>query len=193
LWSQSFRSTAGQLATSFAGASAVWLDGTDQVPRFCPVRITGSVSLAAGGSGPALNALSAWRWTGKGFREIPFQVDEVFTRYLNNDASNFAIYSGSDQHTTYAYDREGFRFTANDSDPCHAVPALDPASDDPQPGGEPTTPDPISGLDDNDELVFMASDAGPPAPPTRPCRRGSSRRGSSRSPTRSPAPSPTRT
>ena len=124
----------------------------------------------AGGqpAGAPIDRLLGYRWnadTGS-FEQIPFQVDEVFTRYLNNDASNFAIYSGADQHTTYAYDREGFRFTANDpSDPCHAVPALDPASNDPEPGGEPTTPDPVSGLDDNDELAFMASDAGPLAPP----------------------------
>ena len=44
-------------------------------------------------------------------RQIPFQVDEVFTRYLDNAASGFALYSGEDQHTTYAYDREGFRYT----------------------------------------------------------------------------------
>jgi PKD repeat protein len=124
----------------------------------------------AGGqpSGTPTDRLLGYRWNEDtdSFEQIRFQVDEVFTRYLNNDASNFAIYSGSDQHTTYAYDREGFRFTANeDSDPCHAVPALDPSSNDPQPGGEPTTPDPIAGLDDNDELVFMASDAGPLAPP----------------------------
>ena len=84
--------------------------------------------------------------------QIPFQVDEVFTRYLDNSASGFAVYSGEDQHTTYAFDREGFRFTAADPDnPCQARPI----------GGEPTTPDPVKGLDANDELAFMAADAGP--------------------------------
>jgi hypothetical protein len=89
----------------------------------------------------------------KQWRQIPFQVDEVFTRYLNNSASGFAIYSGEDQHTTYAYDREGFRwFEEEKSDPCQAKPA------------SPVAQDPIPGLDDNDELAFMYSDAGDQAP-----------------------------
>src|SRR4051794_14689393 len=48
------------------------------------------------------------------FVQIPFQVDEVFTRYLDNSASGFSVYSGEDQHTTYAYDREGWRYWAQD-------------------------------------------------------------------------------
>jgi PKD repeat protein len=107
------------------------------------------------------------------FVQIPFQVDEMFTRYLSNNASGFSFYSGDDQHTTYAFDREGFRFTASDpNNPCHAVPAIDPSSDNPQPGGPPTTPDPIRGLDDNDEMAFMASDAGAQAPPTATLPKG---------------------
>jgi hypothetical protein len=118
-------------------------------------------------AGTPTDRLLGYRWNDDAgeFEQIRFQVDEVFTRYLSNNASNFAIYSGSDQHTTYAYDREGFRFTASDpNDVCHAVPALDPASDSPVPGGPATTPDPVRGLDDNDELVFMAKDAGLAAP-----------------------------
>jgi hypothetical protein len=87
------------------------------------------------------------------WKQIPFQVDEVFTRYLNNSASGFAIYSGEDQHTTYAYDREGFRwFESEKDDPCKAKPAA------------PVAQDPIAGLDDNDELAFMYTDAGDRAP-----------------------------
>ena len=60
----------------------------------------------------------AFRWDEKGFagrwQEIPIQVDEQFTRYLDNSASGFSPYSGQDQHTTYAYDREGFRWRAED-------------------------------------------------------------------------------
>jgi len=38
------------------------------------------------------------------------------------DASGFGIYSGTDKHTTYAYDREGFRFTENGgADGCTAT------------------------------------------------------------------------
>src|SRR5215218_6413129 len=104
--------------------------------------------------------LLAYRWNPKAgksgkFQQIPFQVDEVFTRYLDNSASGFSVYSGQDEHTSYAFDREGWRMYGEDpSDPCRAVPA----------DGVKTTADPVAGLDTNDELAFMASDAGPRAP-----------------------------
>src|SRR3954447_22348471 len=107
------------------------------------------------GDGTPVNQLLGYRWNDKAkkFTQIPFQVDEQFTRYLDNSASGFAIYSGEDQHTTYAFDREGFRLRKEDpANPCHALP------------DSPTATDPVKGLDDNDELVFMASDAGPQAP-----------------------------
>src|SRR3954471_938485 len=107
-------------------------------------------------SGTPVNLLVGYRWDAKHerYKQIPFQVDEAFTRYLDNSASGFALYSGQDQHTTYAYDREGFRFTKDGpaSDPCRAQAA------------SPAMKDPIAGLDTNDELAFMASDAGPQAP-----------------------------
>jgi hypothetical protein len=106
--------------------------------------------------GTPVDKLLGYAWTGKRFEQIPFQVDEVFTRYLNNNASGFGIYSGTDQHTTYAYDREGFRYWkdngAGSSDPCTAQPASAAAKD------------PVKGLDTDDELAFMASDAGGAAP-----------------------------
>src|SRR3712207_1511713 len=89
-------------------------------------------------AGPAVNRLLAYRWDGgaKRFAQIPFQVDEQFTRYLDNSASGFAIYSGQDQHTTYAYPREGFRYDKSDpSDPCKAV------------ASSPAAVDPVAGLD----------------------------------------------
>ncbi len=103
--------------------------------------------------GTDVATLSGWKWDGSRFVEVPFQVDEVFTRYLDNSASGFAVYSGEDQHTTYAFDREGFRFTeSSPTDPCQAVAASERAVD------------PIKGLDSNDEVVFMARDAGAQAP-----------------------------
>jgi hypothetical protein len=105
--------------------------------------------------GTPVNQLVGYRWDpgSSAFVQIPFQVDEVFTRYLSNEASGFSIYSGQDQHTTYAYDREGFRYTKSDpADPCHAI------------ADSPAMRDPVKGLDSNDELAFMASDAGPRAP-----------------------------
>lgn len=105
--------------------------------------------------GTDVSTLTGWRWDGASFVEVPFQVDEVFTRYLDNSASGFAVYSGNDQHTTLAFDREGFRFTESSAtDPCVAV------------ADSETAADPIKGLDSNDEVVFMARDAGPQAPAT---------------------------
>src|SRR3954449_536491 len=107
------------------------------------------------GDGTRVDQLLGYRWDvrKRKFVQIPFQVDEMFTRYLDNSASGFAVYSGEDQHTTYAFDREGFRLRKEDpANPCHALP------------DSPTATDPVKGLDDNDELVFMASDAGPQAP-----------------------------
>jgi hypothetical protein len=108
------------------------------------------------GDGQPVERLLGYRWDDRAnaFVQIPFQVDEVFTRYLDNTASGFSPYSGQDQHTTYAYDREGFRFTRDGPSrrPCRAQPDSAVARD------------PVPGLDDNDELAFMASDSGPPAP-----------------------------
>jgi hypothetical protein len=107
--------------------------------------------------GTPTDKLLGYRWDPKKsqYEQIPFQVDEVFTRYLNNDASGFGIYSGTDQHTTYAYDREGFRFTENGGKAgCYAT----------MKAGDHAAQDPIKGLDSNDELAFMASDAGAQAP-----------------------------
>jgi hypothetical protein len=105
-------------------------------------------------SGTPVDRILGYRWDAKtqSFKQIPFQVDEVFTRYLNNQASGFSPYSGEDEHTTYAFDREGFRFTKSDpADVCKAI------------ADSPTATDPVKGLDTNDELAFMYSDAGPHA------------------------------
>jgi hypothetical protein len=122
-----------------------------------PAADTAAASNASGLATP-VDKLLGYRWdaAAKAWRQIPFQVDEQFTRYLDNSASGFSFYSGQDQHTTYAYDREGFRFSKSDPhNPCHAVPA-DP--------GLAAMPDPVKGLDTNDEMVFMSSDAGPQVP-----------------------------
>jgi len=110
---------------------------------------------AAAPAGTDVDKLYGYKWDRfeREFLQIPFQVDEVFTRYLANNASGFAVYSGEDQHTTYAYDREGFRWYGQDeSNPCLATPASAVAKD------------PIRGLDHNDELAFMARDADIQAP-----------------------------
>ena len=114
-------------------------------------------------AGPAVDRFLAYRWsaTERRFTQIPFQVDEMFVRYLDNSASGFSVYSGQDKHTSYAFDREGFRYTRSDpQNPCLARP------------DSPTASDPSYGLDEDDELVFMASDAGPRAPASAPLPGG---------------------
>src|SRR5947209_178724 len=111
--------------------------------------------------GTPTDRLLGYRWDGQRFAQIPFQVDKVFTRYIENDASGFGIYSGADQHTTYQYPREGFRYTASaPGNPCLAPP------------DSPAATDPVKGLDTNDELAFMASDAAAQAPANAPLPRG---------------------
>ena len=114
-------------------------------------------------------SLRGYRWDGRRFVQIPFQVDTKWQHYLSNNASGFAVYSGADRTTTYTFDREGFRYTTNRpfsaSDPaivCQAQPA----------GGVVTTPDPNPGLIDTDEMAFMARDAGTAAPSGAPLPGG---------------------
>jgi hypothetical protein len=144
---------------SVAGAQCTSGDNTCTHNQYeTPEVATGS----ALGAGTPVDKLLGYRWTGTQFEQIPFQVDELATRYLSNNASTFSVYSQTDQHTTYVFDQERFRWTKSDpSDPCHAV--VD---------GAPTTPDPVPGLDTNDEVAFMASDAGFAAPAGTPLPDG---------------------
>ena len=128
--------------------------------------------------GEPVDRLLGYRWDGKKFVQIPFQVDQKWTRYITNNASGFAIYSAADQETSYAWDREGFRYTGDQSEyvpggnPCLAEPARVKDASGHWVMGPSTTADPVKGLDDNDELVFMASDAGGQAPPGTPLPSG---------------------
>jgi len=125
--------------------------------------------------GVAVDRLLGYRWSAAlhTYVQIPFQVDQKFARYISNNASDFGAFSGVDQEDTYAFDREGFRYTYDKAwretqagrtpapgDECIAAP---------RPGstiinGYATTPDPVKGLNNDDELVFMARDAGSAAP-----------------------------
>jgi hypothetical protein len=145
---------AGSVDPSRGGSPNDWLVADDDCGHnnYATPEVDSGNSL---GDGTPVDQLLGYRWNDKAkkFTQIPFQVDEAFTRYLDNSASGFALYSGEDQHTTYAFDREGFRMRKEDaSNPCHALP------------DSPTAQDPVKGLDDNDELVFMARDAGAKAP-----------------------------
>jgi hypothetical protein len=122
--------------------------------------------------GADVNRIVGYRWDSarQQFVQFPLQVDEKFTRFISNNASGFAFYSGVDQETNYAFDREGFRYTSDQSqttaggDPCIPEPAKgSPALN---AKGYSAQADPIRGLDDNDEVAFMWNDAGADAAPT---------------------------
>jgi hypothetical protein len=105
------------------------------------------------GSGVDVDDVVAYRWTGSRFAEIPVQVDERFPWFLANGNSDFGIYSGTDAELTYAWDVEAWNRTEGQ---CRAQ------------SSAARTPDPVPGLDDDDEVVFMASDAGGRAPAAAP-------------------------
>jgi hypothetical protein len=117
------------------------------------------------GAGAPVEKLLGYRWdtTTSNWTQIPLQVDEMAVRYLSNNNSGFSFYSETDRNITYVYDQDRFNWTAEDpNDPCHAVPR----------GGTVRTPDTVPGLDTNDEVVFMANDAGPAAPADAPLPAG---------------------
>jgi hypothetical protein len=123
--------------------------------------------------GADVDRLLGYRWDGaaNAFVQIPFQVDERFTRYISNLASNcieagpfcvgFGAYAGADAQLSYAYDRDSYKYVAGE---CSAELKSD---EDPAPD-----PDPVKGLDDNDELAFLYRDAGGQAPPSAPLPHG---------------------
>jgi hypothetical protein len=119
------------------------------------------VRTVPGRAGVDPGSIRGYRWNGRRFAQIPFQVDTKWVHYLSNNASGFAFYSGVDQETTYTFDREGFRYTTNQPfDPAHpsVVCWSQPVA------GRSTTADPNPGLIDTDEMAFMARDGGPAAP-----------------------------
>ncbi|HUP92623.1 MAG TPA: hypothetical protein VM074_10285, partial [Solimonas sp.] len=95
--------------------------------------------------------IAAFARRGAAWVEIPVQVDERYPFFLANGNSDFSVYSGTDEELTYAWDTENWK-AANSADGCSAV----------APRG---VPDPIAGLDDDDEVAFMWSDAGEIAAP----------------------------
>jgi hypothetical protein len=102
-------------------------------------------------TGVPVDQVAAYRWEGVGWVEIPVQIDERFFYCLSNPPSDFAFYSGTDKELTYAWDVESWKKTAGT---CSAE----------YPAGAGPTADPVATLDDDDEIVFMASDAGAQAP-----------------------------
>jgi hypothetical protein len=102
-------------------------------------------------TGVPVEEIVAYRWTGLAFEEIPVQVDQRYGYCLSNPPSGFSFYSGTDFELTYAWDVESWKKTDGQ---CTAS----------YPPGVGPMPDPVATLDDDDEIVFMASDAGAQAP-----------------------------
>lgn len=114
--------------------------------------------------GVDVSEIVAFRWQANRFVEIPLQVDERFPYFLANANSDFADYSGTDKELTYAWDTESWKKTAGE---CFSQ----------YPPGVGPMADPASGLDADDEVVFMADDAGKRAPagsPSPPSTTGES-------------------
>ncbi len=138
--------------------SSCQADQSDGVIHNCSEKA--DVRVPALKAGVAVGDLIGYHWVdGKGFVQIPFQVDEKFNRYISNFASNcnqagpfcvgFGAYAGTDQQPSYVYDRDVYKYTGGE---CVATPTGGPEAD------------PIPGLDDNDELSFLTKDAGAQAP-----------------------------
>lgn len=102
-------------------------------------------------TGVPVDQVAAYSWNGMKFEEVPVQVDERFPYFLANGNSSFGIYSGTDEELTYAWDVESWKKTAGR---CEAT----------YPEGASAMADPVPTLDDDDEIVFMADDAGARSP-----------------------------
>ncbi len=102
-------------------------------------------------AGAPVDQIAAYRFEDGRWIEIPVQVDQRFPFFLANGRSDFGIYSGTDEELTYAWQDENWMKTAGE---CSAA----------YPAGKGPVRDPVPTLDDDDEIVFMASDAGDVAP-----------------------------
>ena len=110
-------------------------------------------------SGVPVDRVTAFRWDGADWKEVPVQVDQRFPYYLVNNRSSFGIYSRVDEELTYEWDIESWKKVAGTCAAEYPSAALDPSLL----KGYPSK-DPVPGLDDDDQISLYASDAGPQAP-----------------------------
>jgi hypothetical protein len=97
-------------------------------------------------TGVPVNEIAAYHWDGTRFREIRVQVDQIYPYCLSNPNSDFAFYSGTDMELTYAWDTESWKKVGGACTTEYLA-------------GDGPLPDPVPTLDNDDEIVFMASDA----------------------------------
>ncbi len=133
------------------------------------------------------NQVTAWRWSGSTWTEIPVQVDQKFPNFLANGHSSFSFYSGTDKELTYAWapdahatGEESWKKIFGDCTASYA--STNPTTRAAQISAatangsySPTTTetpldytaamqDPVATIDNDDEIAFQAGDAGPAAP-----------------------------
>jgi hypothetical protein len=136
--------------------------------------------------------VSAWKWTGTTWTEVPVQVDQKFPYFLANGHSDFAFYSGTDKELTYAWAPDQHatgeeawkkifgqctaRYASKDpvtqaADIATAskpnkdgIPAYSPASTETPADYTHAMQDPVPTIDADDEIAFQAGDAGAQAP-----------------------------
>ena len=126
--------------------------------------------------------IAAYSWTGSGWKEIPVQIDQRFPYFLANGHSGFSFYSGTDEELTYAWAPDAHdigeeawkkmfgecesRF-ADSVDEVNAAIKAGWLSLGPQETAADyltSMQDPQPLFDGDDELSFMARDAGSQAP-----------------------------
>ncbi|MBW3621498.1 MAG: hypothetical protein KY461_14735, partial [Actinobacteria bacterium] len=152
----------------------------------------GTLTVPPGPAGVDVDRVVGYRWdAGAGdWVAIPVQVDERFPHFLANGRSDFSFYSGTDVELTYAWNptatttgEEAWKKVAGtcearypqDEDEVRALIAagiVTPGPDETPADHLGPRPDPAAGLDLDDELVFLAGDAGAPAPADAPAPTG---------------------
>ncbi|MDD5713262.1 MAG: PKD domain-containing protein, partial [Smithellaceae bacterium] len=101
-------------------------------------------------AGVPVEQIVAYRWDSAAdkFIEIPIQIDQRFPYFLVNSRSKSATWGGTDQELTYQWDSENWKKVYGTCTAQYESSSM------------LATADPVATLDDDDEIVFMASDAG---------------------------------
>ncbi|MDT7545568.1 MAG: hypothetical protein QOE99_1678 [Actinomycetota bacterium] len=152
-------------------------------------------------TGVDTDQVSAWKWNGTGWAEVPVQVDQKFPYFLANGHSDFAVYSGTDKELTYAWAPDkhatgaeawkkifgecSARYastdpvtlaadiaTASKTSSAAPLPAYSPAAGETPADYTHAMQDPVPTLDNDDEIAFQAGDAGSQAPASQPAPAG---------------------
>ena len=133
-----------------------------------------------------VDEIAAYAWDGLAWVEIPVQVDERFPYFLANARSDFAFYSGVDEELTYAWNptahsdgHESWKRMFGECETRYAQTEAEVRANDgvtlindadlaEVESYYGPMADPAVGLDNDDEVVFLADDAGGLAPADQP-------------------------